>query len=278
MNFPLYCNRFSNIYIFITFLFLLCLGCKKEEALEETDQITNQDTDDTAVSLEGELQISDFIWEGLNTYYYWQEDVPNLADLKRSDEKAYAQFINNNSNPEAFFESLNHPDDRFSWIQDDYEELENLLQGVYASNGVEFGLTYACNDCNEIVGYVKYILENSNASDKKIKRGDFFNGVNGKELTITNYRSLLFSNELTYTLNMARIGDNGIESNGVDIELIKEEEFETNPIQISKILETSAGKVGYLMYYQFVINKNMDFNKVFGDFKNEGITELFLDL
>ena len=156
--------------------------------------------------------------------------------------------------------------------------MENLLQGVYSSNGVEFGLTYACRDCNEIIGYVKYILKNSNASDKKIKRGDFFNGVNGIELTITNYRNLLFGNELTYTLNMARIGDNGIESSGVNVELTKEEDFETNPIQVSKILETSAGNVGYLMYNQFVIDKNTDLNKVFGDFKNQGINELIVDL
>jgi C-terminal processing protease CtpA/Prc len=156
--------------------------------------------------------------------------------------------------------------------------LENLLQGVYSSNGVEFGLTFACRDCNEIIGYVKYILKNSNASNKKIKRGDFFNSVNGIELTITNYRNLLFGDELTYTLNMARIGDNGIESSGVDVELTKEEDFETNPIQVSKILETSAGNVGYLMYNQFVIDKNTDLNKVFGDFKNQGINELIVDL
>jgi len=269
---------FSKIYLLIAVLSLLNLGCKKDETLLETDVISNLDTDDTAISLEGELQISDFVWEGLNTYYYWQEEVTNLADSKRSDVKAYAQFISENSDPEDFFESLNHQDDRFSWIQDDYEELENRLQGVYASNGVEFGLTYACSDCKEIVGYVKYILENSNASDKNIKRGDFFNGVNGEDLTITNYRNLLFGDELTYTLNMARIGENGIESNGVDIELTKEEEFETNPIQINKTFDTSSGKIGYLMYNQFVIDKNKELNQVFGDFKNDGITELILDL
>ena len=278
MNLPVHIKKFSKIYLFIAMLFHLSLGCKKNETLDETELIINQDTDDNAISLEGELQISDFVWEGLNTFYYWQEEVLNLDDSKRSDEKSYAQFIESNSEPEAFFESLNHQDDRFSWIQDDYEELENRLQGIYSSNGVEFGLIYACTDCKEIVGYVKYILENSNASDKKINRGDFFNGVNGVDLTITNYRNLLFGNELTYTLNMARIGENGFESSGVEIELTKEEEFETNPIQVNKTFDTSAGKVGYLMYNQFVIDKNKELNQVFGDFKNEGITELVLDL
>jgi hypothetical protein len=68
--------------------------------------------------------------------------------------------------PETFFESLKHPDDRFSWIQDDYLELENSLQGIVASNGVEFGLLLACENCNQVIGFVKYILEGSNASEK----------------------------------------------------------------------------------------------------------------
>ena len=270
----------TKTYLFLAALFLLVTGCKKEEVLDEEQAVeaTRQDTDDTAISLEGALQVSDFVWEGLNTYYYWQEEVPNLADSKLSDEKAFAQFISNNSEPEAFFESLLHPDDRFSWIQDDYEELENLLQGVYASNGVEFGLTYACNDCDLIAGYVKYILEDSDASTKNIKRGDFFTGVNGTTLNVNNYRELLFGDDLTYTLNMAELQTDGIVSNGTSIELTQEENFETNPIQLNKILNTEVGKVGYLMYNQFVAEKSSNLNSVFGDFKSQGIDDLIVDL
>ena len=204
--------------------------------------------------------------------------IPVSFKSKRLDEKAYAQFISTNSEPESFFESLKHSDDRFSWIQDDYEELENLLQGVFASNGVEFGLTYARRDCSEVVGYVKYILEGSDASNKDIRRGDFFTGVNGVELNSNNYRELLFNDELTYTLNMGTLEDGKIVNNGLSVELTKEEEFETNPVQLSKVLDTSAGKVGYLMYNQFVIGKNSELNQVFGEFKNQGINELIVDL
>ena len=40
-----------------------------------------------------------------------------------------AKYISENSQPKEFFESLKHADDRFSWIEDDYRELENTLQG-----------------------------------------------------------------------------------------------------------------------------------------------------
>lgn len=276
LNLPYY----PLIFIFI---FLSNLGCKKEEVIEGNEdelieETSSLDTDDTAISLEGDLQISDFIWEGLNTYYYWQEEVEALADSKLEDEKAYAEFISQNADPELFFDSLLHPEDRFSWIEEDYVELENSLQGIYASNGVEFGLAYACQDCNEIVGYVKYILEDSDASNKNIKRGDYFTGVNGITLTVGNYRNLLFGDELSYTLNMADSIDGNLVLNGINVELTKEENFETNPIQISKTIDTNAGKIGYLMYNQFVADKSPQLNEVFGNFKSEGIIDLVVDL
>jgi hypothetical protein len=40
----------------------------------------------------------------------------------------------------------------------------------------------------EIFGYVRYIIENSDASLKKHRR-DFFNAVNGTQLTVSNYQS-----------------------------------------------------------------------------------------
>ena len=54
--------------------------------------INNLDSDDIAVNLEGELQISDFVWKGLNEFYYWQK-VEALSDEKLNNEKTYASFI-----------------------------------------------------------------------------------------------------------------------------------------------------------------------------------------
>ena len=147
-------TRFNILLILVATV----ISCSKDITTEDNELNQNLDTDDLEVNLEGELQVSDFVWKGLNEFYYWQEDVSELSDEKLNDEKEYAEYIKNNSNPKIFFESLKHPDDRFSWIQDDYVELENTLQGVFATNGVEFGLLYACENCNEVVGFVKYIL------------------------------------------------------------------------------------------------------------------------
>lgn len=271
-------NHHMKIF-WVFFALIIFLGCKKEPVGEEgMTSATNFDSDDTEVSLTGDLQVSDFVWKGLNNYYYWQEQVSELADSKLQNSKSYAAYIAANKDPEAFFYDLNHPDDRFSWIQDDYTELENLLQGVFATNGVEFGLTYACEGCEELIGFVKYILKGSDADGKNIKRGDFFVGVNGTTLTVNNYRSLLFGEELTYSLDLASVVSGTIKETGESVELTKEENFESDPIQISKIFNTAAGAVGYIMYNQFVADKSTQLNEVFGDFKSQGISNLILDL
>ena len=268
-------SKYITPSIILLFIGIIFLSCKKDPV--EMDK-SNNDSDDNAISLEGDLQISDFVWEGLNNYYYWQEEVADLADDKAEDIKSYAQFININSEPTTFFNTLQHPNDRFSWIQDDYRELENTLQGVYSTNGVEFGLLYACENCNQLIGFVKYILKGSDAEGKNIKRGDFFTAVNGTALNVNNYIELLFSDNPTYSLNMATTATGSLANNGIIVELTKEENFETNPIQENKIIDTSAGKVGYIMYNQFVAEKSPELNEIFEDFKSQGITELVLDL
>ena len=151
--------KIKILFFFLTFLLLN--GCKKDN-----DSVLKIDSDDNAINLEGELQISDFVWQGLNYFYYWQESVVKLSDSLLNDSEKYIEFINENSKPKEFFESLKHPDDRFSWIQEDYEELDNLLKGVFSSNGVEFQLICYIN-CDQVIGIVKYILKDSDASEKK---------------------------------------------------------------------------------------------------------------
>ncbi len=259
--------------LFFLLSLILINGCKKDK-----DSALRIDSDDNAVNLSGDLQISDFVWQGLNYFYYWQESVVKLSDSLLNDSEKYTEFINENPNPKEFFESLKHPDDRFSWIQEDYQELDNYLKGVFSSNGVEFQLI-CYSSCDQIIGVVKYILEDSDASEKNIKRGDYFYGVDGISLTSKNYSNLLNGDNLSYILNMATIENDGtLKPNGINIELVKEENFESNPIQVEKIISLNSNKIGYLMYNQFVGNKTSLINDSFGKFKNEGITDLIIDL
>jgi C-terminal processing protease CtpA/Prc len=160
---------------------------------------------------------------------------------------------------------------------DDYVTLEQSLQGTSKNNGVEFGLSYKPNSTTELFGFVRYIIQGSDASNKDIKRGDMFTAVNGTPLTTANYQSLLFGSNENYVLNMADFNGTTIVSNGKSVSLTKTTLTE-NPILVKKVISVGTKKIGYLMYNGFYSDFDSQLNTVFGEFKSQGITDLVLDL
>jgi len=227
-----------------------------------------------------DIEVQNFIWKGLNTFYFWQQDVPNLSDQRFASQNELNAFLNDYSDPKELFYTLlnNYPvTDKYSWIVDDYIALEDLLQsGITGSNGVDFGLVRETGSNTDIFGYVRYIIPNSDASSKNIMRGDIFHAVNGMPLTISNYRQLLFSTE-SYTLNLADYNNGNPTDNGVSVNLTKSE-LQENPIFKTNTFEVSGKKIGYLMYNAFTPLYDNQLNDVFASFKNDGITDLVLDL
>lgn len=269
----------------VVFYVMILFGCSIDDNLEVTDTSTSTSTELPLIDLEyGTLEISDFIWKGLNEYYYWQEEVELLSDDVAQFEGAYSNFISSNSNPEDFFSLLKHPDDQFSFLQQDFRELENTLQGVFSIIGIEFGLLRACVNCNDLIGFVKYVHKGSNADGKNIKRGDIFIGVNGSRLKTTNYQSLLFGEQESILLEMAKIENGAILRTNTNIELKREFDFKINPIQLVSIINIEnqqtepSKKIGYIMYNQFVADKSEEINNVFKEYKDQAIDDLILDL
>ena len=243
-----------------------------------------EDQDDVAAP--ASLQVNDFIWKGLNQYYLWQADVPNLADNRfNNNQEALNTFLRGYSKPEDLFQDLlNKPIskfpkgqaiDRFSWIVDDYSVLEQELQGTTKNDGVDFRLSYKPGSSSDLVGFVRYIIPNSDASTKDIKRGDFFTAINGTQLTTSNYQSLLSAD--SYTLNMVSYNGTTFESNGKSVSLVKTT-LNENPIFINKVINSGSSKIGYLMYNGFYANYDTQLNAAFAELKTQGITDLVLDL
>ena len=54
-----------------------------------------QDMDDVAAPMD--LEIKDFIWKGLNQYYLWQADVPNLSDDRFASQAELNTFLSESS-------------------------------------------------------------------------------------------------------------------------------------------------------------------------------------
>ncbi|MFT6699738.1 MAG: carboxyl-terminal processing protease [Porticoccaceae bacterium] len=223
-------------------------------------------------------EINYFIWKGLNTFYLWQKEVPDLADDRFANFTDLYFYFRGYSSPEDVFESLlNKPADRFSWIVEDYVALENSFQGINVSNGMEFGLVQYTNGSDNVFGYVRYVIANSNADTRGISRGMIFNSINGSQLTLTNYKNLLFSDDISYTIGFADYNDGAPNANNNDISLLKEE-LQENPVAITKVFTEGTNKIGYLMYNQFARNYDGQLNAAFSNLKSEGITDLIIDL
>ncbi|MDV7138538.1 S41 family peptidase [Maribacter sp. TH_r10] len=254
---------------------VLLTACKKSD-----DDLTPPDGIDPDPIADVEVQ--DFMWKAMNFWYFWQADVPNLADDKfpNTDEgiAAYTEFLASESEPGTFFDDqLLYSEDRFSFYSDDYTELTQSFAGISKSNGLEFGLV-KFSDSDDVFGYVWYIIPDSDASTKDISRGELFTGVDGQTLNVDNYIELLFGDNDTYTLNMADIANNQITPNDKEVTLTKMEGLVENPVFLSKTFDIGGEKIGYLVYNGFTNEFDEDLNDAFGNLKAEGVTSMILDL
>jgi carboxyl-terminal processing protease len=233
----------------------------------------SEDFDDNPRS----TSVNDFIWKGLNQYYYWLEDSADLVDNRFSNTQDYQNFINSFGTPEALFNHLLvAPEiDRYSVIFSDYTALEQALSGTQKNNGVDYELRLKNGSTTEVFGWVRYILPNSDAASKPIARGNIFYAVNGISLTTSNFRSLLGQDN--YTLNMADFDNGAITPNGLSVSLTKTT-FSENPVYVRKVITQGSQKVGYLMYNGFYGDYETELNNAFAFFQGEGITHLVLDL
>ena len=242
-----------------------------------------EDNDDNGALVN---EINDFVWKGMNAAYLYKQEIYDLYNDRFNDSEEYASYLNNYNSPENLFESLIYERDnidKFSLIVDNYIELEQYLSGVSLSNGLNYGLVYLPNSTNEIFGYVRYVNNGSEADLANINRGDIFRSIDDIPLSIDNYSDLL--SQEVYTVNFANyfsnntedVSDDTIELNDINIELQKVPLIK-NPVHHYSTLNYSGGKIGYLMYNQFVSNYDDYLKTIFSEFKSNSVDELILDL
>lgn len=244
-----------------------------------------KDNDDNLISAS---QINDFVWKGMNAFYLYKDNVPDLANNRFSTNDDYTTYLSSFSKPEDLFENLIYQRetvDRFSWIVDDYIALEQFFSGITTSNGMEYGVFVFSQNSTNVYGYVRYVLPNTSAASQGVKRGDIFYGINGTPLNIDNWRTLLSQND--YTINLGNYNNNGTPETTDDFVTTTSEtitlsktQYTENPILVNKVIDIAGTKVAYLMYNGFTGTDqfNTELNDVFGSFKSANATELVLDL
>jgi len=262
--------------VLIIILSLVLWSCKKDEVVvvEEIKEASD---------------VHKFIYDAMATWYLWVDNVPALTNSKFENKDSLNVFLNQKkyTDPENLFLDLLYQYktiDKWSFIVDDYAEIDNWVQGISQSMGFEFGLAYLNQTDERVVGYVQYVLKGSPAAKAGMKRGDLFLTIDGQQLTASNYSDLLFS-KLNYTMGLATYTGSSLVLSGKSFTMTAVD-LQENPILLDTILNVSGLKVGYLVYngfngsYDKTISSSYDIelNKVFLKFKNAGINKLILDL
>ncbi len=252
-----------------------------------------EDKDDIPISTS---EINDFVWKGMNLSYLYKENVQQLSneqfginaiENRYGTNDAYNAYLNSFDTPRELFESLKYdPEttDRFSWIVDNYFELERGFSGISKTNGMEFSLFRAPNSDTDLIGIVRLVLPDSNADLNGIKRGDLFYAINNTNINDDNFNTLL--NQDIYTINLGNYNNNNtpddrtddtIEITSQNIELTKLE-YTENPVFKTEIYNLNSNTIGYLMYNGFNVGSENELNNAFGEFKSNNVQHLVLDL
>jgi len=250
-------------FAFLIFLFTAIYACVSEENDVPQD-----------------IEINDFVWRGMNAYYYWQNEIPDLADKRFTSQPNLNNYLMGFQTPEDLFQAVRYQPgtiDRFSWIVDDYIALENSFQGITLNNGMEFKLFRNKTNTSNVHGIVYYVIPNSDAALKGVLREMVFTAVNGTQLTDTNYEDLLFGANPNYTINLANYNTGNPTLNGNTIDLSKTQ-LQENPVAITKVFTEGSSKIGYLLYNQFASNYDDELNAAFATFEAEAVKDLIVDL
>lgn len=242
------------------------------------------DDNDDVPGLSGVVEINDFIWKGMNTFYLYKADVGDLANDRFSSNQEYSDFLGGFSSPEAIFAALRTQEvdpasgvdvDEFSFLVDDFVALEQAFDGITRNNGMEFGLVRYPNDASNVFGYVRYVLPGTDAETKGVQRGDIFNTIDGTQITDQNFSALL--NPDTYTIGLATFDGDNVTPTGTSISLTKVQ-YTENPVLISTTIDVGGNPVGYLMYNGFTGDFDEQLNNAFGQLAADNVTDLILDL
>ena len=248
------------IYLLSALLLLIFLPrCEKD--LPEPNS-----NDTTGIISEATKYINNWIWDVMNEVYFWSVNIPQNLDP------------DNEADPEIFFRKLLYSEDRFSWLDDDYEGLMDRYYGIVKSMGYSPAFGRLSNTDGVFI-LVEYIFPDSPADRAGLKRGDIIVSINGTDLDIYNYIDLFNLDIQIVTLGVLR--EDGIAKTDTRLSMTSEV-LALDPSIYHEIKEIGDNKIGYLVYVEFTAGKYDEYLSTLGaildSFSVSGITDLIVDL
>lgn len=276
-------RKYSLLHWSLVLVALLFASCEGEnrfsrDGREETDSLKLNNK-----------YVNEWIYERMSLVYYWNDKMNVSEDYSLS--------------PSSFFDALlyhYHPStapdgDRFSFIQSNYVNLLNNLSGLSSKEiGFDYQLYLRSETDMTIVGQVTYVKANTPAAQAGIRRGWWFDQVQGNTLNTENYLDLL--NNLPAGVSLRFLSEAPQQIPGsfdAYLEAMQKDtlsfavldNYAENPNYLDTIYRIGDKKIAYYMCNFFAYDSGdnsdqflLEMNSVFGRFKTEGVSELVLDL
>lgn len=261
------------IYLFAIVAMMASWGCEKSD-------VGKDKYDGHAIN----KYVNNWIQDEMSIYYYWNTKIPNKVDLSLKPDEFFDSIL--------YKYSASQPDgDRFSWIEEDYEKLQNSLGGVASD---EIGFDYFFYPANiektKYYALVTYAKLGTSALREGIDRGQFITQVDGKDITPNNYTNV-FNGTGTKILSRAEWIYNEDKKEYLltsmpNVTISMHEDFAENPVYFDEVYEIDNKTIGYLVYNFFATdnpkNNNNEYDRLLMEklqsIKDRGATEMILDL
>lgn len=254
------------IILSVIFASLALSSCEdKDDNTDNGYNLNEADSDD--------VYTNKWIYAQMQDLYLWSDQLSANPNFDQD--------------PENFFKSIrykvNQTDgDRFSYMSEDETKTKaasnNLGFDVLAS--IYFDSKISGN--NSIVGFfVINVHKNSNAEKKGLKRGNIIYAINNTAITYDNYSYLYNLLQSASSVSLSVYDEQG---ERVTINNISGSNYDKNdPILLTKVIDTSGVKIGYIVYNKFERGDDSKYDIKFANIidsmvNKAGVKDIVLDL
>lgn len=256
-------KKFNAQNIFLCFFMVgvgLTVSCKKnspdaDSNVVESNLLQTKTTDRA-------LLTKDSIFLYAKQTYFWNVGMPSYDTFNPRKYASNQQVVTAIRGL-----SSNGGKDKYSFIDD------GSVAGQLGGVGGDYGFSANFESGLDTLR-VKYVYATSPAANAGLVRGNKITKVNGRvvsknELDFLN--DAIFGNNASVTLTIEK---NKIETNVT----VTRGTYSINPILYTNTYTVNGKKIGYIVFNSFTTNILSGLDNAFAKFKNDGVTELIVDL
>ncbi|MEO5912315.1 MAG: S41 family peptidase [Pelobium sp.] len=292
----------SHTIVFFALITIIFTACKKDKKVTPIPEPPV-----TSTASRSDLT-KDSIFLYAKEVYLWNSSLPTYEVFNPRSYNSPSSHINN-LNAELFeitryginsatgkpyeFNPDDSTDTKYSYIEDLVASGKLTYVPASASSvgldgkGNDFGignLVAVGTNSGKVVVFFKSIFPSSPAALQGLSRGDYFDTVNGRN--ISNFTTTGLNNDydfindaLSSTKTTLTLSGTKKDNTKFDVNLTKSI-YNSSPILKDSIYTVNGKKIGYLAFARFSDDKNAEaaLNTVFAKFSTANVTDLVIDL